>query len=189
MCKFQPVSIIALFVACKHNQMCKYEQFAFCTVALLFLEGCAFRGLMVASLKKSGQCFACRLILFPASLTSGVKGDKECHLRSGSVQLNNNHKLICFLKQCSCLFVLPFPKLLEFQSFLPCLFSQMWVNFFIFSHFFSLTDMELCIDSSCMYFLLPVCRRWTHGSVLHPLNPSHMPQFQDGAAWTPFHFE
>lgn len=65
---------------------------------------------MVASLKKPGQCFACGLILFPASLTSGVKGDKECHLRSGSIQLNNNHKLICFLKQCCSLFVLLIPK-------------------------------------------------------------------------------
>lgn len=77
---------------------------------------------MVASFKKSGQCFARGLILFPASLTSGVKGDKECHLRSGSIQPNNNHKPIRFLKQCSRLFVLAFPKILEFQSFLHCLF-------------------------------------------------------------------
>lgn len=62
-------------------------------------------GLMVASLKKSGQCFACGLILFPASLTSGVRGDKEGGGRSGSIEPNNNHKLKCFLKQCFWLFV------------------------------------------------------------------------------------
>lgn len=32
---------------------------------------------MVASLKKSGQCFARRLILFPVSLTSGVEGGQR----------------------------------------------------------------------------------------------------------------
>lgn len=71
---------------------------------LLFLEGCMFSGLMMVSLKESGQCFACGLILFPALLTSGVKRDKECHLRSGSIQLNNNHKLIHFVKKKNLLF-------------------------------------------------------------------------------------
>ncbi len=128
-------------------------------MALLFLEGCAFQGLMVASLKKSGQCFACGLILFPASLTSGVKGDKECHLRSGSIQPNNNHKLICFLKQCSCLFVLPFSKLLEIQSFLRCLFSKCCCCEFV--HFQSsfLFERQGTVHRLMHVFLLPVCRR------------------------------
>lgn len=65
---------------------------------------------MAASLKESGQCFACGLILFPASLTSGVRGDKDRHLRSGSTEQNNNKKLEAFLKQCSHLFVLTLEK-------------------------------------------------------------------------------
>lgn len=78
----------------------KYDQFAFSFRPLLFLEASAFQGLMAASLKKSGQGFACGLILFPASLAPGARrgggGDKECHLRSGSVGPNNHHSLICF---------------------------------------------------------------------------------------------
>lgn len=76
----------------------KYDQFAFLFRPLLFLEASAFQGLMAASLKKSGQGFACGLILFPACLAPGARrrGDKECLLRSGSVGPNNHHSLICF---------------------------------------------------------------------------------------------
>lgn len=51
----------------------KYDQFAFSFRPLLFLEASAFQGLMAASLKKSGQGFACGLILFPASLAPGAR--------------------------------------------------------------------------------------------------------------------
>ena len=126
---------------------------------------------MVASLKKSGQCFACGLILFPASLTSGVKGDKEWHLRSGSIQPNNNHKLICFLKQCSCRLFDHFPRSGNFNLFFSVCFLNSVSEFAHFQTFLLSNSHSVCILMHVLSFYLCVGAEHMALYFIHRVHP------------------
>lgn len=136
-------------------------------ITLLFHWGLAiFRRLCIPGvngsvIKEVRQGCACGLILFPASLASDARGDKECHLRSGSIWPNNHHKLMCFCQQRRF-----WPKVFPFRNSL--------TDCCIFRHFFlaRLWVCYLCVstENMALHFIHgvhPVC----HGAEMEP--PEH----------------